>query len=167
MRIVYLVSVWTHVVAATAWLGGMLFLVFVVVPVMRRPDVQRAAPDLLDWMSAQYHRLGWIALGVLFVTGLLNLWYRGMPPTMLLEASSYANPYVHIVAGKLAVFFLMVGLQAWHDFAIGPPAMEAWRRNPGGPEALRLRRLARWIGRVIFVLSLVLVAFGVVLVRGT
>jgi hypothetical protein len=67
---------------------------------------------------------------------------------------------------KLGSFALVLLVSAVHDFAIGPRATAAIGRDPTSPEARALRRRASLLGRVNVVLALVLVAAGVMIVRG-
>ena len=53
MRTLYLVSVWLHILAAMAWVGGMLFLVAVLVPLLRTPAMRPQATALFHgWARA-------------------------------------------------------------------------------------------------------------------
>ena len=48
MHALYLLSVWIHILAATVWIGGMSFLVLVVVPWLRRGGRVEAAVFLRE-----------------------------------------------------------------------------------------------------------------------
>lgn len=64
----YLFSVWVHILAATVWIGGMLFLVLVIVPWLRRGG--RADPALfLRETGERFRNVGWTCFGLLLVTG--------------------------------------------------------------------------------------------------
>ena len=71
-------SVWLHILAAAAWLGGMVFLALVLVPVMRRSEYRQQASRLVHLTGVRFRTVGWICLGVLVATGFANLWYRGI-----------------------------------------------------------------------------------------
>jgi len=58
-------------------------------------------------------------------------------------------------------------VSAVHDFSVGPRASVAIQRDPGSPEAERLRRQASLMGRGNVLLALALVAVAVTLVRGS
>jgi len=55
---------------------------------------------------------------------------------------------------------------AIHDFSVGPKATAALQRDPGSAESEALRRRASLMGRGDALLSLLLVALAVTLVRG-
>jgi len=75
MHWAYIASVLLHILAATFWLGGMLFLAIVVVPALRgAPERAR----LLERMGKLFERASVIALAVLLVTGVVNLLSRGV-----------------------------------------------------------------------------------------
>ena len=77
MHTLYLLSVWFHILAATAWLGGMLFLVLVVVPWLRRGESAMAGAFLRE-TGQRFRTVGWTCFAVLLATGTFNLWYRGV-----------------------------------------------------------------------------------------
>ena len=134
---------WLHLVAAITWIGGMLFIALVVVPVTRAiPDPPLRA-RLVREIGRRFRTIGWIALGLLAATGLLNVWLR---PFLLW------SPRFH---WKLGLVILALILSAVHDFVVGPRA-----GAPGADPSARVR--ASWVGRanVLVVLAIVLLGLS-------
>ena len=138
--------VWLHVLAAITWIGGMLFIALILVPVTRRLEDQTLRARLVRETGRRFRTVGWIALGVLVVTGLLNLW---MHPGLL------SFPRFH---WKLGLVILTLTLSAFHDFVLGPRA-----GAPGADPSARVR--AAWIARINVLVVLVIVLLGLSLVR--
>ncbi|MCC7382694.1 MAG: CopD family protein [Deltaproteobacteria bacterium] len=165
MQAIYFVSVWLHILAATAWMGGMFFLVLAVVPWLRRGGQEHAGPFLRE-TGARYRVVGWACFGLLFVTGAFNLWVRGVRLGDLARAEWLMSPFGQAVVIKVTVFGVVLALSAYHDFVIGPRAATAIERGAGLAEAEGLRRRASLLGRLNAILAIVLVALAVILVRG-
>ena len=165
MGVLYLFSVWLHILAATTWLGGMLFLVLVIVPALRRGDRTTAAALMRD-SGRRFRTVGWTCFGLLVCTGAANLWFRGVRFSHLFDPAWRATSFGGVLWAKLVVFALVLLLSAVHDFVLGPRASQALSRVPPGPEAERLRRAASILGRFTAFLALLLFALAVVLVRG-
>ena len=72
----YIVSVWTHIVAATIWIGGMLFLVLVLIPALRGLDNRGLAATLVHHVGVRFRGIGWLSLLLLVLTGAVNLAMR-------------------------------------------------------------------------------------------
>jgi uncharacterized membrane protein len=137
---------WLHVLAAITWIGGMLFIALILVPVTRRLEDQTLRARLVRETGLRFRTVGWIALGVLVVTGLLNLW---MHPVLL------SSPRFH---WKVGLVILTLFLSAFHDFVLGPRA-----GAPGAAPSARAR--ASWIARINVLLVLVIVLLGLSLFR--
>lgn len=165
MRLLYLFSVWLHLLAAIAWVGGIVFLVLVVVPWLRRGGDGGAVAFLRE-SGSRFRRLAWACFAIVLVTGVANLWMRGVRPRDLVDPGWLGSPFGTAAVIKLAVFAFVLVLSAMHDFVIGPRATAAMAADPRGAEATRLRRRASQLGRVTGLLALLLVALGVILVRG-
>jgi putative copper export protein len=166
MHIAYLVSVWIHIVAAIIWVGGMLFLVLVVVPWLRRGGRVDAAVFLRE-TGARFRNVGWGCFGVVLLTGTFNLWARGVRLSDFVREEWLSSPFGKTVVLKLLVFAAVLTISATHDFAVGPRATAAIAQNPRSEHAAAMRRRASLLGRANVVLALVLVGAGVMLVRGT
>lgn len=164
MRLLYLMSVWLHVVAATAWIGGMLFLALVVVPWLRKEPGQ--AGQLLLATGARFRVVGWICLAVFAVTGGFQLYVRGVRFSDFWHVDWRHGWFGHLVLAKLGMFGLILGLSAWHDFWVGPQAAAAMAADAGSMRARRGRKAASRFGRANALLALIMVALGVMLVRG-
>ena len=158
----YYLSVTLHVIAAMLWLGGMLFLAAVGAPVLRKVEPPALRAQLFGTLGRQFRTVGWVAILTLVVTGVGNLYFKGMLP-LLGSAEFWSTPFGRMLQLKLAAVAAMLTIQAVHDFRDGPRAS---RVQPGSPEALRFRRRAAQFARVNAVLGLVLVYFAVRLARG-
>lgn len=165
MHALYLLAVWLHVLAAAVWIGGMSFLVLIVVPWLRA-GVRSDAASFLRETGRRFRTLGWTCFVVLLVTGTFNLWVRGVRLSDFGRANWLLSPFGQAVLVKLAAFLLVLLVSAAHDFLVGPRATRAIATDPHSPRARIERRRASLLGRSNVVLALVLVAAGVVLVRG-
>lgn len=127
--------------AAITWIGGMLFIALVLVPVTRHLEDPTVRTRLVQETGRRFRTVGWIALTVLVVTGLLNLWSH---PGLL------SSPRLH---WKLGLVGLALILSAFHDFVLGPRA-----GAPGADPSARVR--ASWVARVNVLVVLVVVLLG-------
>lgn len=165
MRSLYIVSVWLHIVAAMAWIGGMLFLVLVLVPMLRTPTMRPRAAELFHVIGTRFRVVGWVALITLAVTGVFNVTFRGYRFGQLLDGEAFAGPWGHTLALKLALVTTIVILSAVHDFWLGPKAVRMARENAPPEVRERFRRIASMMGRATMLLALAVVALAVTLVR--
>ena len=133
-----------HVTAAMTWIGGMLFIALVLVPVTRGLDDVALRRRLVQATGRRFRVVGWIALVTLVATGLVNL---GLRPELL------GLPRFWV---KAALVALALGLSAVHDFVLGPRA----GRPDLHPNA---RGQASWLARAEIVVVLVIVALGLAL----
>lgn len=163
---IYLFSVWCHVLAATAWIGSMLFFAFVVVPATRTPALAPNARVLILILGRRYRIFGWCALGVLLVTGVTNLLLRGFDVATLSSAAFWVSDFGRTLAKKLMFVALVIGATATHDLLMGARAMKRATEDAGSDAARAFRRRASWLGRSTLLLSLVVLFFAVRLVRG-
>lgn len=166
------VVLYLHLLAAVFWIGEMLFLAAVVGPYSRTlaADVRR---DLFQALGRRSRPWAWSAIGVLLVTGVLNVVLMGVPLGDLLKGLFWRTAFGTAFADKLAaVFLLLVGV-FYHDVVLaGRSARLGQRvRTEGARPALlrdveRTRRAASWAGRVNLLLALVVVWFGLGLTLG-
>ncbi len=165
MHALYVLSVWLHIMAAITWVGGMLFLMLVAVPWLRRGDRSQAA-RFLQQTGPRLRNIAWICFATVLVTGTFNLYARGVRFASFADPDWRASGFGTAVLYKLGAFVLVVAVSAVHDFVVGPRASRAIMRDPRAPAATRWRRLATLLGRTNVVLALALVALAVVIVRG-
>ena len=166
MRAWYIASVVVHILAAMTWIGGMIFLVLVLVPALRTLPSREMAVELVASSGRRFRTIGWISLGALVATGCSNLYCRGIGWSQLRLASFWDTPFGQTLALKLTLVGVILLTSLLHDFRVGPRASQAMRDSPGSPTAVRQRLLAAWMGRVNLLLSIIVLVLGVMLVRG-
>jgi putative copper export protein len=133
-----------HLLAVVTWVGGMLFIALVLVPITRRLDDAALRTRLVQDAGRRFRAVGWIALGLIVTTGLGNLALR---PELLWA------PRLH---AKLGLVVLALILGALHDFGLGPRA-----GRPGADPSARAR--ASWMARVNVLVALGILALGLAL----
>ncbi len=139
-----------HVVLATFWVGGMLFLVLVVSPFIRRLPIR---DEVFQQVGRRFSQYGtFLSLSLLFITGLWNFHNMvGLPS--IFELSS---PYVITFWHKLGTFFLVVLVSLIHDLYFGVRAINsAFHRS-----------MARLLGMLNLFLSLYILYLAVKLRLG-
>jgi putative copper resistance protein D len=165
-HVLYVLSAWLHILAAAAWIGGMAFLVLVLVQPLRNLEQRDLAARLLSTTGRRFRNVGWACFGILIATGFYNLSVRGITMEMMGRADFWTGPFGSVLGIKLALVVILLAMSVVHDFVIGPRATDAMAAHPRSAEALRLRRWSSLAGRITFLLSLLVVLLGVMLVRG-
>ncbi|MEW6470463.1 MAG: copper resistance protein CopD [Bacteroidota bacterium] len=160
MRELYFASVFLHILAAAVWVGGMIFLVLVLIPAIRK-NPEKAL--LLHTIGLKFRTVGWVILSILLVTGLYNMHFRQVAFTWQGLTESYAG---RMAGYKLLIFTVTVLISAIHDFYIGTTATRLWMDKADIQKTNRFRFWARWAGRINVLLALMAVGIGVALVRG-
>ena len=166
MPALYYVNVTIHVLAAMFWLGGMFFLAVVGAPALRAIEPASLRQQLFQELGVRFRTAGWWAIGVLLVTGVINLHYRHWLQWhgLLDNPAFWRTAQGQSLALKLACVTGMLVVSFVHDFILGP---QAGRARPGSPEAVALRRRAALLARLNALLGLLLVIAAVRLARGT
>lgn len=160
----YYLNVTIHVLAAMLWLGGMFFLAVVGAPVLRGVEPPALRAQLFRELGLRFRTVGWIAIAVLIVTGIVNLHYRGLLSARVWTGGAFwRTPMGHALAWKLGAVTVMIVVSAIHDLIHGPAAS---RMKPGSPEALAARKRAALLARLNALLGLVIVIAAVRLARG-
>ena len=138
-----------HLLAAAVWVGGTVALVFVGVPVIVKLEGETRGMALRE-LGRRWRPLGYGALGVLVVTGLL------LADEDLDEASAAFDV---VLAIKIGLVALMIGASLYHDYVLGPRL--AAQIRAGEPPTIRPKLV--WVGRFAFVLTIVVPILGVAL----
>ncbi len=153
-----LVNLTVHLLAAFVWVGGMLFMSLVLAPVGRGLSAE-ARRAVLSPVGRRFRTVGWICIGLLLLTGGLNLYFFRLPLEGLLLV-------------KLSLVLCMLLLSVLHDFFLGPRMVLLLERAtaPGG-EALRpaMARAGMQVGllaRLNLLLGVSVVFLGMLIGRG-
>lgn len=166
MHFWYLLSVWLHILAAAIWIGGMIFLGVVLVPVIREKEFAQVRTELLVRTGLRFRWAGWIVLGLLVLTGIANVGYRGFTWAHAFDGTLWSTPWGTALAWKLALVGVVLAVSAVHDFYLGPRAARLLAVDVDDPRAQTLRRTASYIGRLMVLASLAILALAIMLVRG-
>ncbi len=157
--IVPTLMLWLHIMAAIAWVGGMIFLTLVVVPVERGIADPRLRYDLVNKIGVRFKYLGWGSIFILIATGTYNI---------LQKVSSWddlvATGYGKTLLVKLVIVSVMFSLSILHDFFLGPKLVQV-----GKKERTKLESLARVVtilARGNLLLALIVILLAVSLRRG-
>lgn len=163
-RVLYIAITTLHILAATMWMGSLLFMSLLLVPALRKLENPPLMARLIQAVGCRYRVAGWISLGVLLATGYLALSFRGIGHAMMLDTAFWCSPFGRTLGWKLALFGGVIGLSLAHEVLSGPRLQRLREQNPAAAE--RQRRIASWMGRITLVLSLFIVVLAVMLVRG-
>ncbi len=105
-----------HLIFASLWIGGMIFMAVVLSPIVRKLD---NSVELFKKVGIRYSVVGtFIGLPILFITGLCNTHYLGFKITDIFTATKEI-PYLFTLKHKIYLFFLTVLISVIHDLYFG------------------------------------------------
>ncbi len=107
-----------HIIVASFWIGGMLFMAIVLSPYVRKLPT---SVEAFQEVGKRYSFWGTvIGLPILFITGIFNSHFIGGLNSIGDLFQSY--PYVNTLKLKLLFFFITVVIAVSHDFYFGQRA---------------------------------------------
>lgn len=152
--------IWLHLVAAVSWIGGMVFVSVVLVPILKRESFASQKAVLFLAMARRFRVVVWGTIAVLLLTGPLLLHQRGIP---IADPSRWPT----ILAVKLGLVTILLFLTFIHDLIIGPRVgrivqLPAESRT-SFDHALVL--WSRWVARFSLLLAVAVLFTAVMLAR--
>ena len=116
--VIHVASDAAHLLAASAWLGGLFSLGFIL---LRQTMTNRKVWSIdLDRVLLRFSGMGYIAVATLIGSGLVNSWFLVGTASGLLETA-----YGQMLVTKLALFAGMLGLAVSNRFWIVPSLAKA------------------------------------------
>jgi putative copper resistance protein D len=155
-----IILVWIHLTAATFWVGGMLFLSLVAVPLLKKdPDPSSAQRGFIN-LARRFRTLVWVALSLLIVTGSMLLPHQ-------VDFSESLGEWPPAVLIKLTLVLLLIGMSLAHEKLIAQK-VRTLQRKPTAELAVVEKLLLRFspvISRLTLVLGLAILLVAVFMVR--
>jgi putative copper resistance protein D len=147
--IIHVVSDAAHLIAAGAWLGGLVPLGYILLLRERGRPGQRSG---LDEVLQRFSGMGYIAVVTLMGSGLINGWF------LVGNVSSlFATPYGQLLIVKLVLFAGMLALAVSNRFWIVPALTKARTDDPNGATAWTARLRHHVLGEQLLGLMVLLV----------
>lgn len=152
--------IWLHLLAAVAWIGGMVFLSIVLVPVLKREPFAPQRGALMRASGLRFRVVVWASVGLLLATGPLLMIGRGWSP---------ADPGVwpSVLLAKLSLIALLLALTSVHDFVLGPRVGRILTKPVGSRTDLDRMLIAgsSWLPRLSLVLALAVLGAAILVAR--
>ncbi len=128
---------WLHLLAAIFWVGGQIFLIAVVLPVLRQslPTEERA--HFAGKIGRRFALPSALALGLLLVTGPLNAMAHGLSWAIV-----WHTEWGHVLLVKVTLVLAVLALTAAHGAYYGRK-LEQLARSAGTDAAVLRQRLQR------------------------
>jgi copper resistance protein D len=141
-----------HLLAAGAWLGGLLALVCLLLLARRFPSVEHEANAIAALV--RFSSMGYVAVAILIGSGLINTWMLVGTPERLIT-----TPYGQLLLAKVSLLAGMLALAAQNRFRLLPTlqgpkeravetSLRLLRRNVIGEQILGLAivLIVAWLG---------------------
>ena len=135
-----------HLVAAAAWVGGLLPLAYLFMLAQR--TASELAPATVAEATRRFSNIGIVSVATLLMTGLINTWFLVGSVAILLGST-----YGRLLLLKVALFLVMVGIATVNRTRLTP----AITANTAGLRTKAMRRLA-YNGLIEAGLGLVIIA---------
>jgi copper resistance protein D len=138
-----------HLIAAAAWLGGLVPLALMLGP---PGDEIAQSLDIVRGATVRFSALGVVSVGTIVLTGINNTWVLAGSVRALTSTD-----YGHLLVLKLALFGVMLAIAAANRFRLTPRLVQSEVTTDAWDAALQLRRNAL-LEAILGILILIIVA---------
>lgn len=129
-----LLILWIHLLAAVAWIGGLLFQLLVVTPALTRATSIRERERVGLSLEARFRSVLWPAVGLVLLTGLYNV--MNVLYATALAGGRVPPIFVRVLGLKLLLVVMMIIIQAVQQLAVRPRRIALLGRVPVDAQAL-------------------------------
>ncbi len=161
----YQAIVWLHILMATIWVGGLIYTMAVVIPFALQLKKEERQP-ILRGLARRFRRIGWAAIGILFLTGFFNFYNRitSFQTSGNTETDNPAaiNHFMMWLGIKLGLIIVMIGLMLFHDIT----SLRDAKRHEGKAGSAPHNRAGSMAAALATLLAIIILYISVRLVRG-
>jgi uncharacterized membrane protein len=155
------VAYWLHMAATVVWIGGLFYYAVILIPVIADTEDVRIFSGVLERLRRRFNPIAWLSLGVLIVTGLMQMAGSPQYQGFLVIEDRWS---LSIFLKHLAIL-LMVVLAAYQTWVIQPRLTRQLllekKRGHGTSEArnhemthtIRLTRINLVLGLIVLALT--------------
>jgi uncharacterized membrane protein len=144
--LVLLTSFWLHMLATVVWIGGLAALAVLIIPVARRSLEPQDFSEFLRKINQKLEPIGWLSLGVLTVTGLVQMGanpdYEGF--------FAFHNNWARAILFKHLIFLGMIAVSAYLTWGLNPAIQRAAIQRARGRESSDEQTLERRVIRLMY-----------------
>ena len=154
---------WVHISTIVIWLGGLFTVVFVLVPVLARKITSpKEVAGLVEAVLKRFQRISREVIFLIFLSGTFNIILAGMASNF-----AFGSTYMRILTVKLALFVVIVIVQAWQSSRLAPSFVAiVAETDTMGPAAGQLQRRLYLTALLNLVLGVTVILLGLTLRYG-
>ncbi|MCW7495917.1 hypothetical protein EHQ96_08645 [Leptospira levettii] len=159
----YFICLTLHILSAMVWVGGMIFYVIVVMPVIRNQKLKDQKLTLLQLTAIQFRKISYTLFFILITSGFGILFSKGLLREDNLF-TFFTSSIGFMFSLKIGLFGFLFVSSVYHDFVSGPKTFLYLESDPVQYE--RYRRMSGLFGRFNLLLSLFIAFLGILVSRG-
>lgn len=100
MLLIEAIVTWLHLLAASIWVGGTLFITLVLIPVLKQEMQESARLSIISKVGRRFNKVAIPVVGILLATGVYK--------ALILPSTLFVTIYGSILAVKIAVVISML-----------------------------------------------------------
>lgn len=152
-----------HILSAMVWVGGMIFYVIVLIPVIRNPELKDQKLRLLQLTAIQFRNISYYIFSIFILSGTGILYLKGFFQNGI-NWELWASNIGFMFMAKIGLFTVLFLSSLYHDFVTGPKTFTYLITDPVRFE--RYRKTSSFFGRFNLLVSVTIAIFGIFVSRG-
>lgn len=145
-------TTFVHLLAASAWLGGMIYINLIFMPLVKTFEAP-AAGQLVRENGMRFPKLAWTCVGLLIVTGLMQLNFD--------DVFDFSTDYGTYITLKLITIALMITIGLYITFLLYPTLIKIAPQDGEAPSAefVNLQKRLPLLARINMILGILVLFF--------